>query len=139
MSCREDQSTCREMELFIENMVAANMPQPISWERLRDHVARDPVMRMLCDQISNGFPPDKKLLRMELREYWQHREVLSQVDGVPLYKDRVIVPKSLWEEVLETLHSAHQGVTGMNERAQCSVWWPGITPQIRERREVQRL
>ena len=37
-------------------------------------------------------------------------------------------------EVLDVLHSAHQGVTGMLERAQSSVWWPGITPQIQERR-----
>ena len=50
----------------------------------------------------------------------------------------MIVPKSLRDEVLETLHSAHQGVTGMNERAQASVWWPGITPQIKERREKCR-
>ena len=94
-------------------MVAASMPEPITWGRLRDHSAKDPVMEMLCDQISNGFPPDKKLLRLELREYWQHRESLTQVDSVPLFKDRVIVPKALRDEVLETLHSAHQGVTGM--------------------------
>ena len=31
------------------------------------------------------------------------------------------------------LHTAHQGVTGMNERAQQSVWWPGISPQIQEK------
>ena len=135
MACYEDQSGSVERELFIENMVAANMLQPITWSRLRDHVSRDPIMKLLCDQISGGFPPDKKLLRLELREYWHHRESLSQVDGVPLYKERVIIPKSLRDEVLETLHSAHQGVTGMNERAQASVWWPGITPQIKEKRD----
>ena len=102
MSCHEDQSACVERELFIENMVAASMPQPITWSRLRDHVSRDPVMKLLSDQVSNGFPPDKKLLRLELREYWHHREYLSQVDGVPLFKDRVIVPKSLRDEVLES-------------------------------------
>ena len=107
--------------LEIENMVAANMPQPISWSRLRDHVTKDPIMQLLCDQISSGFPPEKKLLRMELREYWHHRNFLSQVDGVPLFKDRVVVPKALRDEVLEVLHSAHQGVTGMTMRAQVSV------------------
>ena len=101
----------------------------------RDYVSKDSVMRMLSDQISNGFPPEKKLLRIELREFWQHREVLSKVDGVPLIKNSVIVPQSLRDEVLETLHSAHQGTTGMHERETSSVWWPGITPQIKERRE----
>ena len=57
---------------------------------------------------------------------------------MPLFKNRVVIPKSLRSEVLDTLHSAHQGVTGMIERAQASVWWPGITPQIKERREKCR-
>lgn len=63
---------------------------------------------------------------------------MTQVDGVPLFKERAIVPKSLRAEVLEVLYSAHQGVTGMNERAQSSVWWPGITPQIQEKRDKCR-
>ena len=86
---------CIERELYIEYSVSANMIQPISWQQLRDHVSRDKTMRMLCDQISGGFPPEKKLLREELREFWQHRENLTQVDGVALLKSTVIVPKSL--------------------------------------------
>ena len=64
------------------------------------------MLGMLVDQIIAGFPPDRKLLRLELREYFQHRDSLTQVDGVPLYRDRVIVPKSLRGAVLEILHSA---------------------------------
>ena len=57
MSYIEDQSACMERELIIENTVAANIPHPISWLKLRDHVGKDPVMKLLCDQISTGFPP----------------------------------------------------------------------------------
>ena len=79
-------------------------------------------------------PPDKKLLRLELREYYHHRDELSQVDGVPLYKGRVIVPVALCAVVLETVHSALQGVTGRTLRAQGSVWWPdqGTQGQVQE-------
>ena len=124
-----------DLEAGLEAMVAAAIPHPITWQQLRDAVAKDKVMTMLSEQISSGFPPDKKLLRLELREFFQHRDVLTQVDGVPLYKDRVIIPAALRAAVLETLHSAHQGITGMTERAQQSVWWPGITPQIKEMRD----
>ena len=134
-TCQVGWDGSNEMESAIEATVAANMLHPISWQELRDAVSSDKVMSMLSDQICDGFPPDKKLLRMELREYYQHREFLSQIDGVPLYKGRVIVPLSLRGPVLETLHSAHQGVTGMTLRAQESVWWPGITPQIKEIRD----
>ena len=40
------------------------------------------------------------------------------------------VPAALRRQVLEALHRAHQGVTGMNLRAQDSVWWPGCTKDI---------
>ena len=43
---------------------------------------------------------------------------------------RVIIPESLRPDVLQVLHSAHQGVAAMNERAKAGVYWPGITKDI---------
>ena len=37
--------------------------------------------------------------------------------------------------VLDTLHSAHQGVSGMISRADQSVFWPGITLDIQKKRD----
>ena len=76
----------RELDASLEAMVPAAMPHPILWQKLRYVVAKDKVMTMLADQISTGFPPEKKLRRLELREFFQNRDVLSQVDSVPLYK-----------------------------------------------------
>ena len=128
-----------DIEADIEAQVAANVPTPLTWQQIRDEVSKDKIMTMLANQITDGFPPDKKLLRLELREYFQHKDHLSQVDGVPLYKNRVVIPSALRPVVLETLHSAHQGVTGMTLRAQSCVWWPGITPQIKETRDKCRI
>ena len=44
--------------------------------------------------------------------------------------DRIVIPKSLRPEVLQSLHAAHQGVTSMTERARCAVYWPGISKDI---------
>ena len=38
---------------------------------------------------------------------------MSHVDGVSLFKGRVVIPNELREEVLETLYNAHQGVPEM--------------------------
>ena len=50
----------------------------------------------------------------------------------------MVVPAALRPAVLEILHGAHQGEKGMRLRAQESVWWPGITPQIKEKRDTCR-
>lgn len=47
-----------------------------------------------------------------------------------LYKDRVVIPPALRQEVLAALHSAHQGITSMVSRAESSVFWLGITTAI---------
>ena len=127
----DDWDSTEEMEACLEATVAASMPHPNSWQEMRDAVAADKVMSMLADQICRGFPLDKKLLRLELREYYQHRQDLSQVDGVPLFKNRVIVPTALRGAVLKTLHSAHQGVTDMTGK--CLVARHNSTDQESER------
>ena len=129
------QATTVELEAWVEHSVAANMTGPVTWEQVRDAVQVDTTMQLLSSQVTDGFPPEKKLLREELRMYWQFRDHLSQVDTVPLYKGRVVVPEQLRAAVLEVLHSAHQGVTGMLLRADSSVWWPGITAQVKEKRQ----
>ena len=47
-----------------------------------------------------------------------------------LYNNRTIIPPPLRGQILDTLHSAHQGVSCMTSRAESSVFWPGITPAI---------
>ena len=52
------------------------------------------------------------------------------VDGVLCYKDRLVIPEILREGVLDGIHAAHQGVTGMAARIDETVFWPGIHTDI---------
>ena len=40
--------------------------------------------------------------------------------------NRVVIPTTLRADVLERLHTGHQGMTKCRQRAKQSVWWPGI-------------
>ena len=42
------------------------------------------------------------------------------------YKDRIIIPVKLRQQVLEIIHAVHQGVSGMISRVEDTVFWPGI-------------
>ena len=60
------------------------------------------------------------------------------MDNVILYNRRVVIPSSLREEVLQGLHAAHQGVSGMQARAEQTVFWPGIYKDLVSTREACR-
>ena len=99
----------------------------VTWDRVRTATASDNSMNELINFIESGIPEFRHEFPPQLREYFQFREHLYTIDGVVLYKDRIIIPPSLREEVLSALHAAHQGVTSMISRAESSVVWPGIT------------
>ena len=87
-------------------------------------------MNLLLATIESGIPKYRHEMAQSIREYHQFRDELYSVDGVVIYKDRVVIPPSLRNEVLLALHAAHQGVTSMTSRAEASVFWPGITLAI---------
>ena len=43
---------------------------------------------------------------------------------------RLVIPKSLQKDILDRLHSGHQGIAKCRERAKQSVWWPGLSTQL---------
>ena len=62
--------------------------------------------------------------------YFIYDGALYLIDGVILYKDRVVEPVSLQSRVLNKLNLAHQGVTSMHNRVQKSVFWHIIAQDI---------
>ena len=129
-------NTMDDDEEDTESMILAaarsdlNMVKVITWERVKTSTGSDQIMFSLANQIRYGFPDSKEQLDESLREFWPHRDDLYVIDGVVMYQNRVVIPPDLRKEVLQALHSAHQGTTGMTHRAQSSVFWPGITTDL---------
>ena len=67
----------------------------------------------------------------QVRPYLPFRDGYFVHNGVVLYYDRIVIPLSLRRKVLSILHSAHQGVSAIERRARATVFWPGMTKDIR--------
>ena len=89
-------------------------------------------MRVLKEIIYNGWPSRRNECPKELWEYWNHKWDLTWEDGVILKSDRIVVPESLRGQVLELMHSGHQGETKCLLLASQSVYWLDISGGIRE-------
>ena len=119
-----------EAALYSSAMNAITNLQCVTWDKVRTATSGDVEMHRLVETIESGMPDKRTSLPPSIRDYFPLRDQLSTVDGVAIYKDRIIVPPSLRKDILTALHSAHQGVTSMISRAETSVFWPGITSDI---------
>lgn len=105
---------------------------PIDTQRIKDESLRDSTFNMLKDVVFKGWPNLRKQCPQELWDYWNFRCDLVIEDGLVLKGDRIIIPQSLRQEVLKAIHTGHQGETKCLLLARESVFWPGITKDIKE-------
>ena len=124
------EANIRSVGANVHTVMQTDRVNVITWDILYEETQRDPVMIKLVDMIIRGFPASSYDMPLELRQFFKFRHDLHTVGGVACYKDRVIIPAKLRRQVLETIHAAHQGVSGMISRVEESVFWPGITPDI---------
>jgi hypothetical protein len=103
----------------------ANM---MSWDVVHRATQEDATLLKLMDHIQCRMPDSGLELDKTLREYHRVRHDLHVVDGVLCYRDRIVVPAALQGMVLEGIHAAHQGVSGMAGKIDETVFWPGINP-----------
>ena len=101
-----------------------------SWEDIKTAAISDEVYT----ELLTALHLDDDTWPENLAEYKRYRKEMSTVDGVVLYKGRVVVPLLLRPQTLQALHSTHQGETGMILRTHEAVWWPNITSDIAETR-----
>lgn len=71
----------------------------------------------------NALPP-------ELGLYWPEKDNLTLAGKLLLIGNRIVIPRCMRQEVLQDIHSGHQGIVKCRARARQSVWWPGLSVHI---------
>ncbi|CAG7732092.1 unnamed protein product [Allacma fusca] len=82
-----------------------------------------------------GWPNPKKI-PVELQPYYQHRDAIMPQAGSLMCGGRILIPKKLQPEILAKLHAGHMGICKNRARGRDSVWWPGISKQIRQLKSI---
>ena len=64
--------------------------------------------------------------------YWLFRDEISCVDGLLFKSHKVILPKSMQQEMLKQIHESHMGVNKCKSRARDVLFWIGMASQIED-------
>ncbi|XP_062574225.1 uncharacterized protein K02A2.6-like [Saccostrea cucullata] len=106
---------------------------PVSQEvqdRIRKETGQDDELQQLLNTILDGWPNNKADLAPEIRAYWNFRDELSCIDGILYKSHKLVVPKSMQNEMLEKLHIGHQGIVKTKNRARDILFWNGMGRDI---------
>lgn len=98
-------------------------------EQIKQAQQQDAVCSQLMKYCQDGWP-DRHLVPSPIKPYVQVAGELTVHQSLLLRGSRIVIPSSLQLEVLEQLHSAHQGIQKCRQRAQQSVWWLGLSSQL---------
>lgn len=112
--------------------VLSRLRQAATYEKFKEIQANqknDATCQFLTQFSTEGWPA-KKALDQECRAYWQHRSDIVVEDGLLMRGSRIIIPKAMRNQVLDSIHQGHQGIVKCRARARESVWWPGLSKQI---------
>ena len=120
-----------EVDVFA-NVVMQGLPATDSRiDEIRQHQLEDETCQEISKYAREGWP-EKENLKGMVRHYWPYRAQLTLVNNLFLYESRMVIPSALRQDVLEKLHEGHQGIVKCRRHAVQSVWWPGVSKNIKE-------
>lgn len=130
MSQEAESKTDQDVKVYIEAVVTNKLISPDKLSNIREATQNDSDLQKVIACIRNGWP--RRMAEFSYSyAFYAARNHLSEAEGLVLYQDRIVILASLRANALKQIHDGHQGLTKCRERAKMSVWWPGISSEIK--------
>ena len=92
----------------------------------------DETLQTLISIIMVGWPEYRDQVPVSIREYFAYRDELAVHNGIVYRGDRVVIPRAMRAEMLQRIHSSHQGIEASVRRGKDTLFWPGMHSEIKD-------
>jgi len=86
------------------NIAQISMLPPVTSDAIQAATRTDPILDVVLRYTQSGWPLN---VPPEMKPYWARRDALTVEQNVLMWGIRVIVPKSLQNQVVQELHESH--------------------------------
>ena len=124
--CAIQKTTVLAIDYDIDDLVDDSPADPIL-EQVKQHAVDDVDYQSLKKFVNS----DQKTLPASLQQYKSVHDEISEDNGLLLMRQRLVIPKKMRKEVLTRLHASHQGIERTLRRARSTVYWPGLTADVK--------
>ena len=97
-------------------------------EEIRQKQNADDTVRHVKDFCQSEWP---SRVPSSMKAYYAVRNDLTVVKDLLCRGSRLVIPPSMYVDILHKLHEGHQGIVKCQQLARTSVWWPGVTGDIK--------
>ena len=125
----EDTQFNSAIDAYVDLMIQGLPATEKRLQQIQQAQKQDAVCCKLIKYCQEGWPR-RNLVPGPIKPYVHVAAELTVQNDLLLGGNRIVIPVSLQPEILEKLHSAHQGVHKCRQRAQQSVWWLGLNRQL---------
>ena len=123
----EDEVMDDDLMVCIADTVSQNIHS-----KLKAETDNDEELQELKKLILFGWQKNQRSTDHIGNLYGEYQGELSTYNGVIYRGDRVVIPRSMRPEMLNTLHTSHMGIVKTKQRARDIIFWPGMNKQIEE-------
>ena len=99
-----------------------------------------PVSKCKVDEIRKETAKDQSLrnvseINLDTRVcmYWDVRDELSELNGIILRGERIVIPTFIRKDMLERIHQGHMGIEKFRRRARDVLYWPRMSSEIQDK------
>ena len=104
--------------------------KPITMKQIARETWTDVQLEELKKYIIQGFPKSKHECTELTHDFYDYRESLSIINGLILKDKHIVIPTSLRDNAMSTLHRSHMGIVKTKERASTCMFWPRMYSDI---------
>jgi len=101
-------------------------------KQIKTETAADKSLQCLLKVVRGGWPDQKLATPLSIREYRSLRDEITMQDGFVFKAYRVIIPKSMRKEMLNRIHSSHQGAEVCLRKAKEVLFWPNMKHEMKD-------
>ena len=127
----------KEFQVFALEIESLNPLDSLTVSRerlaqLQKATEQDTVLQTFKTTVLVGWPEQKSQVHIPIRDYWSYRDDISLHNGILFKCQRIIIPQAIRPEIIARSHASHLGIESCLRKARDSVFWPGISSEIKE-------